>query len=711
MNLFMGNSNALTEREAVLFEALGDREDEYRRADWLQSDFAASVWHCQFGTHAAYDVDFRVKVDNGALLTSPQHTMLLETFKCWLICQTHRDTNGGRSLHWAAANDWVRDTLQIIDYLLLNARRLGISEFGLECLTESDFRCLLQDLSQFSRKQFSIYLWPQRLSEYLKANITKMDDDFVEAILVRHPWIGEEILPRNERELNLSDEELIRARVWLWSNGFYKSATDDHSVSLQFKYQIKTTSLASLIYADTLRGQTAKSQVIDLMLVPIERYRTEFQASPVSDKEDDRVSSRLLSRYFRIIMSLETLKELSLPVPISALDAMSNGNFKDSLSAKSGKRFKTLPMNVALNALEAAIEYIIRYGDAIVDSTLLFVEKNLKDVAEDDYRYSTLPGGVSGGRHTIRWSVQHFMTRVQHNPKKKSQSELQRRAVHQRIREHEGLHELLIILFGATVICVGTVMARRQHELLALKPGRCIDKTGTFLIFEKGKSGINGKRVMEARPIPPIGVRAIRLLERLHAGLDELKITDKKDSLFAYLKMDATGLVRANVTTFNQALTMFCDYSQSALDAEGRRYYIRQHQLRRFFAMAFFWAGSFGGMDMLRWFLGHTDVEHLYHYITETTPGEVLRGVKVQYAREAVIVNTDETLELAALLQRRFGISAFSVLDSEELDQYIEELMIAGQVEVEPVFFETLQGRSYRIVVKVTKLECWNGGR
>ena len=50
--------------------------------------------------------------------------------------------------------------------------------------------------------------------------------------------------------------------------------------------------------------------------------------------------------------------------------------------------------------------------------------------------------------------------------------------------------------------------------------------------------------------------------------------------------------------------------------------------------MCFFWGSGFGSLDTLRWFMGHTNIEHVYHYITESTSGEVLRNVKTQFLLE-----------------------------------------------------------------------------
>jgi hypothetical protein len=113
--------------------------------------------------------------------------------------------------------------------------------------------------------------------------------------------------------------------------------------------------------------------------------------------------------------------------------------------------------------------------------------------------------------------------------------------------------------------------------------------------------------------------------------------------------------------------------------------------------MVFFWGNGFGGLDTLRWFLGHTDPEHLYHYITETCDGEILKDVKIQYATETL----SEHSSLVELVKKRYGTEDFTLLESSEIESYIEELIDEGGVEIEPEFFETGDGIKYKIVVRV----------
>ena len=62
--------------------------------------------------------------------------------------------------------------------------------------------------------------------------------------------------------------------------------------------------------------------------------------------------------------------------------------------------------------------------------------------------------------------------------------------------------------------------------------------------------------------------------------------------------------------------------------------------------MLFWSANDKDGMDTLRWMLGHTDLEHLYHYISESDTGGVLKGVKANYIVKGLLDSTKEIADL-----------------------------------------------------------------
>lgn len=682
---------------AFLTKIGGERYDQYRQAEWLHSPFEAEVWECYFGDSYSLKIDFRVKLDNDDLLTNPKHLGLLEIFKCWLCVQTHFDATGGQVLNSKSEYDRIIRTLHIIDYFLLHAIKLQISKFGLEAITENDFIGLFLNLASSNTVANTIYDWPGRLSTFFKKRIKQLSLDDAKTVADSFPFLSKDIPPEDNHTLNLTQAEIINVRIWLWSNGFYKPATRS-----DYRFSPNTERLAKLIFSNTLRGKTPKPIPDELLIERIESFSREYPAVPVRTNEADQLSEQKFNTYLSVVRRLGLLAEIKLAVPLSALKSLNTKDMYHSLNLKTTGRFKTLPQQIVLQSLRNAVEFSLEYGDDLIES-YLSLAKTATSVGRTCMKYSNdFPIGNLMTQKIRSLGVEKWTLDNMDANFHKDYLYFDRYQYFQALRSNLGLWELLRVFYGAVQICVGTLMARRSGEITDLMAGHCVDISGSKLIFYNRKSGIVGKREKEARPIPKIAVNMIRQLEKLQSGLVKIGLLEHKTNLFSFPSQSSKSLITGlNHTRLSESIDFFCDYFQTPTNKEGQRYYIRQHQLRRFFAMLFFWGKSFGGMDTLRWFLGHTDVQHLYHYITESTPGEVLRSVKAHYAGEMVINASEEVESLSELINQHFGTKEFSVLDSDELDEYIEDLMIEGRVEIEPEFFETPDGQSYRVLVKV----------
>jgi hypothetical protein len=214
-----------------------------------------------------------------------------------------------------------------------------------------------------------------------------------------------------------------------------------------------------------------------------------------------------------------------------------------------------------------------------------------------------------------------------------------------------------------------------------------------------------GLREEVARPIEPVAVEMLSQLERLQRVLKRIHVIDDTAYVFATPSHKSIIGLSRTAMKFNRTLDTFCDYFEIPFDSQGRRYYIRQHQLRRFFAMLFFYSSSFGGLDTLRWMLGHTDLNHVWHYITETMDGRVLRSAKAQYAAENIHrYGANNFKELAELIESRYSTSDFSIVETDELENYITELMEDGEVEIEPEFFEDENGEHIRVIAHIKEV-------
>lgn len=675
-----------------LSEIFDSREIQYREAKWRTNSFDEDTWT----TDCGFEIDFHVRLDDGALLTERCHRSLLEVFKTWLCVQGHFDSTGDQLLGAAYIQTRVRQTLHLIDYFLLNADRFQLARYGLLNITENDLNGLFMELVGSGSIANSIYCWPQRLELFLRSKGQTLDQAEVLQLIDSQPLLLSCIPERDERMLKLSDEEIIRARAWLWKCRFYRAARGEK------RQNPNTKMLAIEIFADTLAGKVSKPVPDELRLDATPGSFREYPAAPVTHGEEDRMSDLVLTCYLAALRRMGLLEQLSLPVPAAALGELDKASLTAFLEPRKLGRYRNLPQEVVFSSLRNSIEFSLQYGEDLIDSYLSVAQQARlvglpcrSYCSQNDMRPLLTPKLLSLG--VRRWTIDDEPKKAMPHPESTA-----RHNCFGLLRANVGLWELLRVLYGSAQICVGTLMARRSGELRDLVAGRCLDKSMTRLVFFNRKSGVAEMREKEARPIPTVAVKLIRLLERLQTGLIEIGELSKYTSLFVFPSHSGTGLVRSNCHLYNNSLDLFCDYFETPLNRKGERYYIRQHQLRRFFAMLFFWGGAFGGMETLRWFLGHTDIRHLYHYITESVGGTMLRSVKAIYAAEQIAAHTAEAERLADLLQSHFGTRDFSVLDSEELAEYVEDLLSDGTVSIEPVFFDTPQGTSYRILIVVS---------
>jgi hypothetical protein len=586
--------------------------------------------------------------------------------------------------------------LHLIDHFLLNARRFGLSQYGLLNFNENDTNSLFMSLAQSRSIATSVYGWPVRLEAFLRSCIEGPNRDDLSSVIASEPSLSAAIPQQSDRMLALSEEEIVSARAWLWKTGNYNRCKGD------WLYTPNTSALAQIILANTVGGKSWKPVPDELRLNPACGYVSEYPAAPVRNYEDDRRSELVMDSYLDAFRRLSMLEEIGLPVPTAALRSIDNSRISAFVDAKPLGRYRNLPQDVVFGVLRNSIEFSLQYGADLVESYLRLAAAGklagttCRQLCEAHGIQPYLTGNLTN-LGVDRWRIdsQAGELRRRHSP---SDS-------HSRfalIRQNRGLWELLRVLYGSVQACIGTLSARRQGELIDLTGERCLDISKTRLIFFNRKSGLADMREMLARPIPEVAVKLIALLERLQKGLIEIGELQDYTNLFAYPARSGSGLIVGDAIPYNHSLDYFCDYFEVSLNNRGQRYYIRQHQLRRFFAMLFFWGRAFGGVETLRWFLGHTDIRHLYHYITEAMPGAMLRSIKATYAAEQIATHAAETEQLSDLLEAHFGTRNFSVLDAEELSEYIEDLLADGAVTIEPEFLQTPQGPTYRILIQIT---------
>ena len=137
-------------------------------------------------------------------------------------------------------------------------------------------------------------------------------------------------------------------------------------------------------------------------------------------------------------------------------------------------------------------------------------------------------------------------------------------------------------------------------------------------------------------------------------------------------------------SSLNVYLDIFCDYVGLPTDEYGRRWYVRIHEMRKWFLLLLFWSGRYDVLDAARWIAGHTDVKHLYAYIEREFPGGKLGKLEAECAidqlakyDQSMVLLDNENIGLVELYQRvlnHFKVNSLSFIKESEWRYLVEEL-------------------------------------
>ena len=93
---------------------------------WLLSNYSDTVWIIKLESATVeinFDIVFVNSKGGAEKLLSPAHRKLLNTFKCWLLIQSSSLHTGFQKTSQTTISKKIRNTLYLIDYLLLNSEK------------------------------------------------------------------------------------------------------------------------------------------------------------------------------------------------------------------------------------------------------------------------------------------------------------------------------------------------------------------------------------------------------------------------------------------------------------------------------------------------------------------------------------------------------------------------------------------------------------
>jgi hypothetical protein len=411
------------------------------------------------------------------------------------------------------------------------------------------------------------------------------------------------------------------------------------------------------LYINTLAGHNLVPKTF-IELNEGESWRSEFPSVPVRNESMTPPSKRAITRHLKVIHRLRLMQELvpDLKFNPDVLKSINLEVVRKRAGYQPEGRYRSVPGEVVFGLIHDAYGYILSFKDEVLDNVVELAVRNALD-----YHFERLNLNVKDGLYlsnVLALSGSHFSHWL--NPFSRQDDEC-----YVFLRQGKSLSDAYAVLMGAYLLIIGALTARRQKELLTLSAQACLVPNlnpymaANFDIeyeigFTAGKTGNRSEKEFLTVPIPSLVARLLWDLKCLHQRFVASGLVTENAPLLCYVSPMDLSITPMNPTTYNWCTSQFSDYSQAptvVIDGQIHRFYVRQHQLRRFFATAFFSCAGFKDLDALRAFLGHSDIQHLYSYILEVTPGSMLQSVKAQTLTEAVLTG-DSSIENINIIKK-----------------------------------------------------------
>ncbi|APF66603.1 MULTISPECIES: integrase [Vibrio] len=649
-----------------------------RQPEWLESCFPENKWVLTFGKYPKTIHWDTVCLDDGKKLTDKKHQKLLNSFKYWITAADNPLENGGKIISPGTAYQKVIKVISLINAVLLHSKELKLAKYHLLNVNDDFWLNILTKYAEHGNFQ-GVYEIDKRTKVLFDNASQSVSDADAQTFKEKFPYVTQDIA-QDESFLFLAERE--KACAWLFERGYYHAGES-------IKYTGRSAVLGKLLFGGKMLYHDINLPNYAELHLKAPNQNSEYRSVENKDASTG-TNQRTISTYIEAIRLIHTnLERKDAASPSILSERVNAGHISQLVSLKKAGRTRTLPPTFVFNLIRQCYEFAKEHlpteegSTTLLDETLtLLSTAKSKSAVKNSNTLRPSQRSRAWNEELHRemsssergyWFQTEAINCLSSEYLKKGIKQAQGFADSvenrfERIRANESLFDLFSVLQGAIQVLVGAIIARRQDELIKLKShGNLSPNVNPFsedgakaeynLIFKVKKTGSKGVNATIERPIPLSIAKFIWQLEQFNIKANELNLAQGKLSLFNNLNSKDCQLSQVIHRTYYTHLDALCDYVETDLveydNGEYRRNYVRQHQLRRFFAMAFFWSKGFDGMDALRWMLGHSDMEHLYHYISESETGAVLNGAKASVIVRGVVDSTSELAKLEGIEEVR----------------------------------------------------------
>ena len=661
---------------------------------WFSADthYEDNIWTQNLadghGDYYTRTIDFNVRLPNGLLLTHKKNKRLLGCIKHLIAIQVHPRYNG-TFFKPSYAQSMITRSLYVADWLLLNIGRFSILHYDLGLINQNDYTYFLGKVADLPISE-AVYNLNYRAENYIRLQISLIDEDDFQKTLMAMPKITR-LLPKHNRRLNLTDDELVRAHYVFLKRGWYRSSRGALILS--------TSELLRELYRETLHGMNQRPSQgrFDELNIGEEYYTCEFEAVEVTSGYNEGVDLKLIATYIQTLRKITTYESgPQFHIDKQAILSQSIRRVLAGRGRKPDGRYQTAPIEVVGKMLRSSLEFMIEHTDNIFTEMLRALKQHENSAkAESGIPGNYSPSGMvlAGALTPTRWSIYRDSSNFYSD-----------------LRTGTGLCELYHILMGAATIAICTLTARRRTELCRLDSLTCLHPdndpsdiknkdTNYSVRFGDEKTGAGEHTEEIERPIPRVIAQFIYKVKKFNEQLLALGLIPESHVLFQTVSRVDGRVSNVSANGLYDFLNLASDFFEAPTiqgkDGVERRYYLRPHQLRRFFAMVFFNSSSDHKIHAIAWMLGHTNLTSFWRYVTEVVGGRALLEAKANALVHAINEESSPIQNLTSLIEQLkidYATKQVHIRTSEELNEDLHYLSTEGLIELEPTFEEYLQG-------------------
>jgi hypothetical protein len=355
-----------------------------------------------------------------------------------------------------------------------------------------------------------------------------------------------------------------------------------------------------------------------------------------------------------------------------------------------------IPVNIALHSISSALHFTRSYGPALREyiSALSETENILinSHCVKKHYHYLNKYQNIAYKKTPIPESLNNLKISSWGNINNTTKNNFS-----------NGISvQLAVRLYIASIwILISSVSSARSKSLLTLKRD-CFKQSpidGLFdLVLRIPKTSERWELEEVNRPIPDIiydyGLEFAAFVSEIE---NRRNIFNHDEDAFLFSRILNTRSISAFTNNqdvsflnwslgdvfVNNCLDIFFDWSGSPL-IDGKRWYVRTHQFRKFFAVLYFNFTDAEGLDELSWFMGHANLDQTFHYAEIAPTDEWIEEAEYTIAKIGASLNKEINADddIKEIIQEARKTSKISIIIEPLVKKLISEYKEKYQKEV-----------------------------